>query len=119
MRLRSRISTWWRAVSRAGELNRQISEELEFHIESYAEDLVRGGLPRDEAMRQARAELGSVAARKEDCRSAWGAGFFDELRGWLVSVSREIGARAGGHKVRLRQSGQRNEEDWNGGFHPG
>jgi predicted permease len=82
-------------VSRAGELNRQISEELEFHIESYAEDLVRGGLPRDEAMRQARAELGSVAARKEDCRSAWGAGFFDELRGDLRFAIRMLAKSPG------------------------
>ena len=43
MRLLSRISTWWRAVSRGRELDRQISQELQFHIESYAEDLVRSG----------------------------------------------------------------------------
>ena len=40
MRLLSRISTWWRAVSRGRELDRQIDEELRFHIESYAQDLV-------------------------------------------------------------------------------
>ena len=30
MRLLSRISTWWRAVSRGPELDRQIDEELNF-----------------------------------------------------------------------------------------
>ena len=95
MRLRSRISTWWRAVSRGRELDRQIGEELEFHIESYAEDLVRRGLPRDEAMRRARAELGSIAARKENCRSAWGTRIFDELRGDLRFAMRMLAKSPG------------------------
>ena len=51
MSMRSRISTWWRAVTRRGELDQQVSEELEFHIESYAEDLTRTGVPQQEAMR--------------------------------------------------------------------
>ena len=71
-------------------LDRQIGDELEFHIESYAEDLVRSGVPRDEAMRRARAELGSIAARKEDCRSAWGARIFDELHGDLRFAGRML-----------------------------
>ena len=37
----------------------------------------------EEAMRRARVELGSLAARREDCRRAWGAQFFDELVGDL------------------------------------
>jgi predicted permease len=95
MRLLSRISTWWRAVSRGRELDRQIGEELKFHIESYAEDLVRDGLPRDEALRRARAELGSMSARKEDCRSAWGARIFDELGGDLRFAVRMLAKSPG------------------------
>jgi predicted permease len=75
----SRIRTWWRAVWRGAELDREMQAELEHHIASYAEDLERGGMERDEAERRARAELGSVAARKEDCRRAWGARMWDEL----------------------------------------
>jgi predicted permease len=83
MSLRSRIRTWGKAVMQGRELDRQLGEELEFHIQSHAEDLMRGGLSRDEAMRRARAELGSIAARKENCRRAWGTGLFDETRGDL------------------------------------
>jgi predicted permease len=79
MSLRSQIRTWWRAVSRGQELDRQIHEELEFHVRSYAGDLERQGVERSEALRRARAELGSVAAGKEQCRAAWGTRFFDEL----------------------------------------
>ena len=83
MSLQSRVRTWGRAVFRAGELRRQVTEELAFHIESYAAELERRGMLRDEALRRARAELGSVAARGEDCRRAWGAQWFDELCGDL------------------------------------
>ena len=81
MSLRSRARTWWRAVFRGGEMSRQVSEELRFHIESYAAELERRGMAREESLRRARAELGSVAARREDCRRAWGAQFFDDLVG--------------------------------------
>jgi hypothetical protein len=95
MRLLSRISTWWKAVGRRRELDRQIGEELQFHIESYAEDLIRSGLPRDEAMRRARAELGSISARKENCRSAWGTHIFDELHGDLRIAVRMLAKSPG------------------------
>ena len=79
MSLRSRIATWAKGVFRRSDLDRHIGEELQFHIESYASDLMRGGMEHDEATRRARAELGSIAARKEDCRAAWGTRFLDEL----------------------------------------
>ena len=70
MSLRSRIATWLRAVTKHDTFDRQVDEELEFHLESYAEDLMRSGIPRDEAMRRARAELGSLALGREKCRAA-------------------------------------------------
>ena len=76
MSLRSRFATWWRAVTEHESLDRQVEEELEFHIESYAEDLMRSGVPREQAMRRARAELGSLAGGREKCRAAWGSGLW-------------------------------------------
>ncbi len=70
MSLRSRAATWWRAVAERDALDRQVKEELEFHLESYAEDLMRSGVSREQAMRRARAELGSVAVGREKCRAA-------------------------------------------------
>ncbi len=95
MSLRSRILTWWRAVTRSAQLDAQVEEELRFHIESYAEDLMRSGLPRHEAMRRARAELGSIAARKENCRAAWGTRIFDELGGDLRFAMRMLARSPG------------------------
>lgn len=79
MSLHSRVATWAKGVFRQRDLDRHIGEELQFHIESYAGDLEHGGMEPEEAMRRARAELGSIAARKEDCRAAWGTRIFDEL----------------------------------------
>jgi predicted permease len=95
MSVQSRIATWWRAVSRGSEVNAQVDEELRFHIESFAEDLMRGGLPRQEAMRRARAELGSLAAARENSRHAWGARGFDELRGDLRYALRMLAKSPG------------------------
>ncbi len=79
MSLSTRFNTWWRAVTHRHKLDAQVDEELRFHMESYAQDLVRAGMSRDEAMRRARAELGSVAAARENCRQAWGTRWWDEL----------------------------------------
>src|SRR5580692_4621719 len=68
MSLGSRLRTWWRGVAHGVEVNSQLDEELQFHIESYADDLVRSGLSREEAMRRARAELGSATACRENAR---------------------------------------------------
>jgi predicted permease len=53
--------------------------ELHFHLEAYAEDLVRKGLPRPEALRRARLEFGGVDKTKEECREARGAHLVDIL----------------------------------------
>jgi predicted permease len=90
MSLQSRVKTWWRAVSRPGELAEQVHEELEFHIESYAEDLMKSGVPRGEAFRRAKAELGSIPAGSEQCRAAWGTRFIDTLRADLRFATRML-----------------------------
>jgi predicted permease len=58
-----------------------MADELQFHIESRADDLVRSGMSRDTALRQARLELGSAERYKEEMRQAFGLRLIDELRG--------------------------------------
>ena len=53
--------------------------ELRFHIEAFAEDLVRGGVPLQEAMRRARIEFGGIDRAKEECREARGMTFLESL----------------------------------------
>jgi putative ABC transport system permease protein len=57
----------------------EMDAELRFHMEAYAEDLVRGGVQREEAMRRARLEFGGIERVKEEAREARGVDFFDDL----------------------------------------
>jgi predicted permease len=57
----------------------EMDAELRFHMEAYAEDLVRGGVPRPEALRRARLEFGGIENAKEECREARGVHFVETL----------------------------------------
>src|SRR5262245_10962440 len=56
-----------------------MSDEIRFHIDAYVEDLVRAGVPRDQAERRARLEFGAPDAVKEDCREARRLSLLDSL----------------------------------------
>jgi predicted permease len=83
MSARSRLRSWWRARRDRAGLERQLREELEFHVSAYAEDLVRDGASPAAARQRARAELGSMPAAGEDVRAALGLRLGDEIRGDL------------------------------------
>ncbi|HEX4496302.1 MAG TPA: ABC transporter permease, partial [Thermoanaerobaculia bacterium] len=57
-----------------------MADEMRFHIDQYTEDLVRSGVPAEEAARRARREFGPLDNLKEDCREASGLRLFDEIR---------------------------------------
>src|ERR1700691_4937672 len=65
-----------------------MSEEVRFHSEQYTDDLVRSGMPREQAARVVRKELGSFINIKADCREAFGVHFFDEFRRQLKYAAR-------------------------------
>lgn len=61
-----------RALVRRGAMDRELDEELAFHIEQAVQHHVREGLPRREAERLARIEFGGVEQIREDTRSTRG-----------------------------------------------
>src|SRR3979411_1216775 len=73
----SRIRSWVRAVIRRPEMEQEMDTELQFHMEAYATDLVRNGVPHEEAMRCSRLEFGGVERTKEECRDASGVSFLE------------------------------------------
>lgn len=75
----SRLRSWWNATLRRSRMESEMDAELRFHMEAYAEDLVRAGVPCHEAMRRARLEFGGVERAKEECREARGANLIDAL----------------------------------------
>jgi len=75
----SRIRSWSAAILRRSRLESEMDAELRFHLEAYAEDLVRGGVPRQEAMRRARIEFGGIERVKEESRDARGTQLLEQL----------------------------------------
>jgi predicted permease len=74
-RLRHLLAT----LTRRRTFESEIDTEFRFHMEEYISALVRSGTTREEALRRARVEFGSVDAAKEECREARGVRWFDEL----------------------------------------
>jgi hypothetical protein len=57
-RIYRRLRSWLGATLRRSRTDSEMDAELRFHMEAYAEDLVRDGVLLQEAMRRARLEFG-------------------------------------------------------------
>src|SRR5262249_17414942 len=72
-----------------------MSDEIEFHIESRAADWIARGIDPKEARRRARLEFGAVEKYKEEIRRSRGLRLLDELRADLLfgvrSLRRNVG----------------------------
>lgn len=79
MSLPSRIRSSLRAILGRSQMENDMDAELRFHIEAFAEDLVRSGVRREEALRQARMEFGGVEGIKEECRKVRRFDFIEDL----------------------------------------
>lgn len=75
----SRLRSWTQTTLHRSRMESEMDAELRFHIETFAEDLVRSGVPRQEAMRRARIEFGGVERVKAEGREARGVTFLDEM----------------------------------------
>jgi hypothetical protein len=79
MSLLPKIRKWWDAITQRARVHQDVECELQFHIDAYAEDLIRGGMPETEARRTARVELGWTDTQKEKYRESIGLRLFDEV----------------------------------------
>ena len=87
-----RLRSWLRGVFARRRVERDMADEMAFHLAARAEHWTRQGLSRDEAARRARLEFGAVDAYKEDCRQARGLRWLDELRADLTYAGRALRA---------------------------
>src|SRR5260221_12060823 len=62
---------WLKQLFSRRRIYRDLSEEIQQHIEEKIEELVAGGMPRKEAEAAARREIGNVTWAEEDSRSVW------------------------------------------------
>ena len=75
-----RLRSWLRLLRRRDELDRNMQDEMQLHIDLFEADLRARGVSRDEAHRQARASFGSIEAKKDEARQVLGLRLVDELR---------------------------------------
>src|SRR5215470_708611 len=67
------------AILRRSRMESDMDAELRFHIQAYADDLIRDGVSSDEALRRARLAFGGVDRAKDECRDARGVNLIDSL----------------------------------------
>jgi predicted permease len=78
------------AVLHRDRFEREMADEMNFHVQAYADDLMRSGMPRAEAVRRARMEFGGVEVAREDCRQARGLQLYDQVRQDVRYAARQM-----------------------------
>src|SRR5262245_51081715 len=76
----SRLKTALRALLRKSEMERELDEELRYHIERQTEQNIRLGMNPEEARYAARKAFGGVEHAKERSRDARGVRWLEDLR---------------------------------------
>ena len=76
----SKITRRLRALFKRSELDRELDEELHFHLEREAGENIRRGMSPDEAMRTALLRFGGVERVKEECREERGLRVIQDVR---------------------------------------
>ena len=69
----------WRALTHKAEMDQELDEEMRFHLERDIEQNIRNGMTPEDARYAALRSFGGVDQSKEECRSARGVGFIDNV----------------------------------------
>ena len=75
----SRFVLRLRSLVRKSELERDLDEEVGFHLERETEENIRRGMSPEEARRVARANFGGIEKVKEECRVVRGTRLIEDL----------------------------------------
>jgi putative ABC transport system permease protein len=76
----ARVRSLLLALTRRSAFERDMDDELRFHLEQRAEDLVKTGLTREAAVRRARIEFGNPEACQDRCRESRQLRPIDDVR---------------------------------------
>src|SRR6266511_1714214 len=94
-----RIEHWWftaplrlRSILRRGRVEKELDEELQFHLEHKIEEGIASGLSPDEARYGAMRAMGGLEQRKEEMRDMrriqWLTDFLDDVHYAIRSLRR-------------------------------
>lgn len=78
-RLRRRVRYWFHHSER----QELLREEMEFHIDSLAQELIEQGMPQQDARAAARKKFGNMTQKSEESRSTW-------ISRWMSDASQDL-----------------------------
>src|ERR1043166_4596320 len=84
-----------RALLRPGRAERELTEEVEFHLEMETRKLIEQGMAPEQAAREARLRFGGVAYQQESARNAWGIRVLRDFLGDVRHAGRQFRRRPG------------------------
>lgn len=85
-----RVLRWLNDVLARRRIERELDAELDFHLQSRADELEAQGLDRAEALRRARIELGMLELHRDGVRAARGLRWVDALASDLRYAARSL-----------------------------
>jgi predicted permease len=94
-RIYKRFRMRLRYLAQRGERQRLLWEEMDFHIESMAQDLARNGMSEQEARAAAHRKFGNMTQKSEEARGTWIAQWLDDAAQDLKHSFRGMRREAG------------------------
>ncbi len=79
MKAWAQFRSWTSSLLGRTRMEREMDEEMRFHIEARAADLMKQGVPPPQAARQAKLEFGGMETAKDECRDAVGVSFVETV----------------------------------------
>ena len=101
----------WRSLFSRDDVERDLDEEIRYHIEQQADELAAKGVDRDEAIRQVRRAFGGIEIAKEHCRDARGVSSVETLLQDVTLRRARVAPPAGlcSHRDRHARAGDRRQ----------
>ena len=84
-----------RALFRRNTVERELDDELKFHLERQKDKYVASGMAATDAARRVRIEFGTTDSIKDQCRDAWGTRAVDEMIRNVRYAGRTLAKRPG------------------------
>jgi putative ABC transport system permease protein len=84
-----------RSLFRSSQVERELDEELQYHLEHLVDDYVAAGLTARQARSAAHRDMGATEPRKEECRDARGFALADDIRRDVIYALRMLGKSPG------------------------